>query len=220
MAGRGPCPAVSRYLEMGSMDCPRCVEYLSDYMDGTLGARRSAAVREHLADCNRCRREYTELQRVRTLLRKLPAPTPRPEFWRRAYATVRAHAGALQASEKRARQRQPARHAALFATTGAALVLLGFLTAPLLFPAVNHPAPLPTRVYNGQSAPRAASGHAEIKMTSAPASSDRTIGVYALVGLHAVQESSLPLADSGRMRYEVSEANQTDLEQDGKLDFR
>ncbi|HZO89220.1 MAG TPA: zf-HC2 domain-containing protein [Chthonomonadaceae bacterium] len=216
------------------MDCPRCVEYLSDYMDGTLGARRSAAVREHLADCNRCRREYTELQRVRTLLRKLPAPTPRPEFWRRAYATVRAHAGALQASEKRARQRQPAWHAplslrfaasvapraALFATTGAALVLLGFLTAPLLFPAVNHPAPLPTRVYNGQSAPRAASGHAEIKMTSAPASSDRTIGVYALVGLHAVQESSLPLADSGRMRYEVSEANQTDLEQDGKLDFR
>src|SRR6185312_14849479 len=96
------------------MDCQHCTEYLSQYADGTLGARRSTTVREHLATCHRCRREYDELLRLRALLGQLPSPTARGDFWRRTHAGVLQHTETDSAPGKaRAGGREPRRRASL-----------------------------------------------------------------------------------------------------------
>jgi predicted anti-sigma-YlaC factor YlaD len=53
-----------------STQCKAICDQLSAYRDGELDARRQAMVREHLAACPACRREYAQLQQM---LGTLPA---------------------------------------------------------------------------------------------------------------------------------------------------
>lgn len=187
-------------------------------MDGTLGALRSTAVRDHLAHCRRCRREYEELLRLQTLLRQLPAPAARSDFWPRAHATVRQHVEARQAGKAQAGGRRrgwaiplPAHFAAsvapragLFVTAGAAFTLIVTLAVP---------------TYRTRALPPASVDNSRLASSAAPfLASAQEINADALMTLHAAHNAALPLADSGRMRYLASEGTREDW-QDGALDI-
>src|SRR5262245_50112789 len=173
------------------MNCQRTVEQLTGYMDGTLGSKRSAQIRDHLAVCERCRAEHEALRKMQTLLGALPTPRPRRDFWANACDAARLET-ALQAQGRRSRgptlSSLRARlaealvpRAALFATTGAALLLLAALTLPLSFQRPSSP----LRAVRTQPAP----------MMMAEA-----ISADSLIALHSQHGAGLPLADAGRMR--------------------
>jgi anti-sigma factor RsiW len=202
-----------------SLNCTRCTDYLSSYIDGTLGALRSTAVRDHLAQCRRCRREYEELLRLQTLLRQLPAPAARGDFWPRAHTTVRQHAEARQAGKAQAARRQRlgwaaplstrfaasvAPRAGLFVTAGAAFMLIVTLAVP---------------TYRTRSLPPPTVESKRVASNAVPVlASAQEINADALMTLHASHNAALPLADSGRMRYLASEGTREDW-QDGALDI-
>ncbi len=213
------------------MDCQHCFASLSEYIDGTLGARRSAEMREHLTTCSRCRREYNELLRLRSLLKRLPNPTPHQDFWRRAHAGVRQHAQTVRQSERPAGRRRAAwlaplqarfaasvaPRAALTGTALAALLLVLTLTLPVMLAPANrpgHPIPSPVRRSTARPAsPTQIARRPEVALTPAAFSPD------SLVALHAVHDAALPLADKGRMGYLNSINSEEDLRQDGVFDI-
>jgi hypothetical protein len=175
-------------------------------------------VRDHLAQCRRCCREYEELLRLQTLLRQLPAPAARSDFWPRAHATVRQHTEARQAGKAQAGGRRRgwaapistrfaasvAPHAGLFVTAGAAFMLIVTLAVP---------------TYRTHSLPPPSADAKPSVITAAPAiASALEINADALMTLHASHNAALPLADSGRMRYLASEGTREDW-QDGALDI-
>lgn len=49
------------------MRCAKAGKYLSPYIDGELGARESALLESHLAQCDRCSGELGEIKRLRSL---------------------------------------------------------------------------------------------------------------------------------------------------------
>jgi anti-sigma factor RsiW len=198
------------------MDCQRTVEKLSDYIDGTLGSRHSMQVRDHLTDCPHCREEYESLRKLRTLLGALPPPRPRRDFWAGAFEQVGIQEAAPRWRERvripawlslRARFAESvAPRAALFATTGVALLLLAALTLPLSLRRETAAAP------TAGTRPARTEPSAPIMLADA-------ISADALISLHSQHSVGLPLADTGRMRYLNNELRQADLEADEALDI-
>lgn len=71
------------------MICERCNSRLSAYIDGKLSTSDVQQLNHHLAGCRRCREDLRELQTMRRLLRSLPEPAAREEFWDSALRTAR-----------------------------------------------------------------------------------------------------------------------------------
>lgn len=64
------------------MGCEEFLGRMSEYLDGELPERESAAFREHLVTCEHCRRERAILGRSRDfLLSGLPQLEPPPTLW-------------------------------------------------------------------------------------------------------------------------------------------
>lgn len=55
-------------------------DQLTAYIDGTLPQEEAAEVAAHLAECEHCHSQFDDLLAVRSLLRSLPVPTPRPSL--------------------------------------------------------------------------------------------------------------------------------------------
>ena len=54
--------------------CEQYQEHLSDFLDGTLDASRSVAMKAHLEDCGACRREYIALKNTVAMVRESTVP--------------------------------------------------------------------------------------------------------------------------------------------------
>lgn len=63
------------------MTCHDILSLLDDYVDRELGPSQAKQVTSHLATCRSCQDEHQLLLRLKSDLQKLPAPTPRPEYW-------------------------------------------------------------------------------------------------------------------------------------------
>jgi hypothetical protein len=56
------------------MNCSKCHENLDDYIRGFLDDTRAAAIAGHLAECDKCRAEYTAHRRLLNVLAEEPEP--------------------------------------------------------------------------------------------------------------------------------------------------
>ncbi len=65
-------------------------EQLSAYIDGMLDVGKTRGIAEHLRACAPCRAAMGQLQEMKTLLHRMPAPPrPGPQFWNDAYRRLR-----------------------------------------------------------------------------------------------------------------------------------
>src|SRR5689334_21854700 len=62
--------------------CNDCIQHLSEYMDGMLGARDATHLYAHLRMCPACREEYEGLLATRQALQTAAPPQARSDFWR------------------------------------------------------------------------------------------------------------------------------------------
>lgn len=62
------------------MRCSKAGKYLSPYIDGELGARESALLESHLAQCDRCSGELGEIKRLRALFGQVERFSAPPGF--------------------------------------------------------------------------------------------------------------------------------------------
>ena len=64
------------------MDCKRCAEDLTAYLDGELSPRRSAEIRAHLDACNNCSKEMQDLaDSVSFIGSRTKEVSLKPEIW-------------------------------------------------------------------------------------------------------------------------------------------
>lgn len=64
------------------MDCRRCNDDLSAYLDGELADSARDDLERHLGECEPCKEEYLDLKRSSELVEsKLPVLEPAPEIW-------------------------------------------------------------------------------------------------------------------------------------------
>ncbi len=134
------------------MNCSRVQDSFIDYQDGSLPADAAAQLRDHLASCPTCQREWSALQEITRKLDALPAnEEPGPRLREQFYAMLETHQREADAPSPFALARgridrffaallpaQPARQFAL-----AVALLLGGLFAGRQFlaqPAVVAPA--------------------------------------------------------------------------------
>lgn len=74
------------------MNCQRIQDSFIDYQDGQLAPDESAQVRQHLATCLACQREWAALQEITSKLGQLPAEeTPSPRLRENFYAMLETH---------------------------------------------------------------------------------------------------------------------------------
>lgn len=66
------------------MRCHQIQPLLSAFLDEHLDPGERYRVQQHLRDCFQCRQKYEALVKVRSLLRNLPTPQPKPDFWKLA----------------------------------------------------------------------------------------------------------------------------------------
>lgn len=66
------------------MRCHQIQPLLSPFLDEHLDPGERRQVQQHLRECFRCRQQYESLVKVRSLLRNLPTPQPKPDFWKLA----------------------------------------------------------------------------------------------------------------------------------------
>jgi Putative zinc-finger len=74
-----------------TMNCERCQTELEDFLYGELGGLRTAAVREHLADCAECRRVREELEQEHEIFSRYYEQTalePSAEMWEAIRARI------------------------------------------------------------------------------------------------------------------------------------
>ncbi len=76
------------------MNCEKCQELLSEFLDGTLGHSEHAAVRAHIADCVMCDAAREDFHAIIAVAREargqLFAPTDERALWLRVQAEVEA----------------------------------------------------------------------------------------------------------------------------------
>ncbi|MDQ7821231.1 MAG: zf-HC2 domain-containing protein [Candidatus Eremiobacteraeota bacterium] len=70
------------------MPCNDLKEKLSAFLDGELTAGERQTVEEHLATCKACREHANELMEVITVVKGMPAPSPRADFTGSALARI------------------------------------------------------------------------------------------------------------------------------------
>lgn len=88
------------------MNCEKCQELLSDFLDGSLGHREHAAVSAHLAaclDCDAAREDFNAIiGAAREARTRLYAPTDERALWLRVRGAVETEARAASAAAVRA----------------------------------------------------------------------------------------------------------------------
>jgi anti-sigma factor RsiW len=168
------------------MKCQQCENSLSDYADGTLSAKRQAAVQAHLSCCEACRRQLEELLALKRLLGGACTPEPRPDFLNTAISRVAA------AAERRRRVVRTVLRLQMAGVAIAAAVI-GF--AVLRVP-TDTPAP----------------------QSDATVNPEATFDPAALVSMHASLRATRPLADTGKVRFAISEGNARDYANDTAFD--
>ncbi|MCC6446883.1 MAG: zf-HC2 domain-containing protein [Armatimonadetes bacterium] len=109
------------------MECEHYNERLSEYVDGTLGAAETGAVRQHLAVCQRCCIDVRELRAMKQLLGVLKGPEAPSGFWPRMYGAIRARRQAAKAATGRREWLGTRRRGFAVAMAAAMTVLLAFL---------------------------------------------------------------------------------------------
>jgi len=68
-----------------NMDCKTTLINIDDYLDDMLDSIPTREFQTHIALCRDCRNRLEHEQEFRETLRSLPAPTPNPEFEKRAF---------------------------------------------------------------------------------------------------------------------------------------
>jgi anti-sigma factor RsiW len=112
------------------MDHERADELLSEYLDGSLDADRTAALERHLADCPECRRSLTLLRRTLRVVERLPQVRAPERFARRVEHRAR-RAGLLRGRRRRLSDRMSAPFSSIW-TTWALLLSVGLLLVVVL----------------------------------------------------------------------------------------
>jgi len=125
----------------------RYAQDLQDYVDGTLGAIRSAELQQHLEQCALCRAALADLQHIHDLASTLDQPAPPDGVWLQVVGRLRQE-GRVQApppvqTVRRSRTALLAIAAGLLVTVGASLTVLlpMFNGAPETEQAATQPAP-------------------------------------------------------------------------------
>ncbi len=65
------------------MNCEKARRLLVDYVEDALGASRRQAVEEHVAGCEACQGELSQIESLKESIGSLAAPERDAEFWRR-----------------------------------------------------------------------------------------------------------------------------------------
>jgi len=65
------------------MNCERAKKMLVEYSEGVLAEGKKSAVESHLAGCEACRGELSQIERLKGSLLSLDVPERDAEFWRR-----------------------------------------------------------------------------------------------------------------------------------------
>jgi hypothetical protein len=108
----------------------RYAQDLQDYVDGTLGAIRSAELRQHLDQCDACRALLADLQRIHDLAATLDQPAPPDGVWLQVVGRLRQE-GRVQAPPPA--QAAPRSRTALLAIAAGLLIAIG-ASLTILFP--------------------------------------------------------------------------------------
>jgi predicted anti-sigma-YlaC factor YlaD len=172
-----------------TMDCKRCQENLSALVDGALSEHEAGAVLLHLSDCAECSRHRDEIVALKRLLENVVTPDAGPEFWN---ATFDRLGPAVERSRSLARRTMRLRLAG--ASVAAAVLTIGMWRTQ-------------TQI---QFVP-AGSLHKTVVEVS-------TFDPSSLISLHATMRATRPLADTGKVRFAISEANARDYATDDSLD--
>ncbi len=109
------------------MTCNKAQRYISEYVDGTLGARQAAALERHLERCAGCREVLEDFRAMKLSAAELPAPEPGDEVWSR----IRTGLVRAAASAKRP-ETSPSRGLFGLAWTSPALRLAGAAALALI----------------------------------------------------------------------------------------
>lgn len=72
------------------MNCNKCQEIISDYIDGLLEMGEQTQIERHLAGCEACRAVRDDLLQVIHFSRQLPLHTPSSAVWTRIQSSVAA----------------------------------------------------------------------------------------------------------------------------------
>lgn len=67
------------------MNCRRAKKKLSPYMDQALGDKEKLELERHLEDCSSCGHILRQLERMHSLVQKIPMEKPRPAFYEGLY---------------------------------------------------------------------------------------------------------------------------------------
>jgi anti-sigma factor RsiW len=62
------------------MRCSKVVKYLSPYIDGELGTSETALLEAHIAQCDRCSKEFAEIKRLHSLFSQVERFSAPPGF--------------------------------------------------------------------------------------------------------------------------------------------
>lgn len=203
------------------MDCKSCRNHLSEYLDGTLGRRRSAQVRAHLQVCAGCHTDFEALQQLLEVLKTSAVPAPRPDFWPRFWTLVHTRRAGTQEAGRPVQARY--RWGGLAIACGLLLVAASIDSYRISYRASSAPRPQASsatrlshadgRTLSQIQAPKKHSGGTRRRTRPA-------ISLDALIALHVGESAADPLSDSGRLHYLNAESEQADLKFDGKLDIR
>ena len=174
------------------MICERCNSHLSAYIDGMLSAREVRELTVHLAECRRCREDLRELQTVRTMLRRLPAPEAREGFWDDALRTVRLRG-----------RRRSIRWSPGYAVGYAAGAAAAALALAALIMTAHH-------------------GQVTDSTLMAPAAGAMQVVISpaSLVSLHTRERARSPLIDVAKVRFASDEAEAADIADNGRFDVQ
>jgi anti-sigma factor RsiW len=172
------------------MNCRSCQKNLSALADNALSPREQSQMRAHLASCVECRKELEELIALKRLLGQLEVPETRQGFWASVYVRI-------AATKPRAKAAYLAVRRVRIAGVAIAAAALGF-------------AVIYSEQLNREDRPD------QPASTVQPATFDPAT----LVSLHASVRATRPLADTGKIRYAISEGNARDYANDDTIDSR
>ena len=63
------------------MTCHDALALLDDFVDGELDSSIAGTVRNHIDNCDHCRKEYTATKRLKELLQKTTTEDPGRDYW-------------------------------------------------------------------------------------------------------------------------------------------
>ena len=78
------------------MKCAKAQRAISEYVDGTLDARRAAELERHVAECPACREVLADFRGMKDAAADLEAPEPDPAVWRKIEARMTSGAAAAE----------------------------------------------------------------------------------------------------------------------------